>query len=376
MRTVADGKGGLEGIVVGKTAISVIDGVAGKLSYRGYDIFDLAKHATFEETCYLLWHGELPNREQLKRLDADLRMWRAVPDELLGALRRLARSGPMDALRTAVSALSIYDPEADDASPEANRRKAVRLTAQVATLTAAYGRLRNGQEPVAPDPQLGHAANFLHMLQGKAPDAEVARDFDVCLVLHADHHFNASTFAARVTASTLSDIHSAVTSAIGTLKGPLHGGANEDVMKMLEDVRAKHAEPRAYVVDKLARKEKVPGFGHRIYRTLDPRAVVLKDIAERLGKRRGNLHWYEMQLQIQSVMKEEKNLDANVDFFSASAYNAMGIPRELFTPVFAVARMSGWTAHVLEQQADNRLIRPDAEWAGSPARAWKQIDAR
>lgn len=373
---MAGEKGGLEGVVVGKTSISVIDGIAGKLSYRGYDIFDLARASTFEETCALLWNGELPTKDQLARLDKNLRDSRAVPEELLQALRRLARAPPMDALRTAVSALSLYDPEAEDNSPEANRRKAIRLVAQTATIVAAYGRLRNGQEPIAPDASLNHAANFLYMLQGKAPDPEIARDFDVALVLHADHHYNASTFSARVTASTLSDIHSAVTSAIGTLKGPLHGGANEDVMKMLEEIRAKHEEPRAAILGRLERKEKIPGFGHRVYKTVDPRSVVLKEIAERLGKRRGNLHWYEMQVVIQAAMKEQKNLDANVDFFSASAYNSMGIPRETFTPIFAVSRMSGWTAHVLEQQADNRLIRPDAEYVGPRDRAYVPVNAR
>ena len=370
------GKGGLEGIVVGKTEISVIDGLAGRLWYRGIDIMELARHSTFEETAFLLWHGRLPTRSELESLKKELQAEYAVPEEYLQALRPLVkREGPMEFLRTAVSMLGAYDDESEVMTPEANQRKAVRLTAKIPTLIAFYGRVRNGEEPVKPDTRLNIASNFLYMLQGKVPDEEICRDFDVALVLHADHHFNASTFSARVTASTLSDMHSAITSAIGTLKGPLHGGANTEVMAMLETVGDKeNAEP--FVLRKLQNKEKIMGFGHRVYKTVDPRSVVLKDAAERLGKRKGNLTFYEMNLVIQRVMKEQKNLDPNVDFYSAVVYNAMGIQKELFTPIFAMSRITGWTAHVMEQLRDNRLIRPDAEYVGPKDVAYTPIEQR
>ena len=370
------GKGGLEGVVAGKTALSMVDGQRGRLTYRGYGIGDLARHATFEEVAHLLWHGRLPTRAELARLDQALAAERAVPAAVLDLLRTIApTSPPMDALRTAVSALSPFDPDVADGSHDANLRKALRLTAKVATLVAAYHRFREGQEPVAPRKDLSHAANFLFMLSGKEPDAEMVRDFDVALILHADHGYNASTFSARVVASSLSDMHSAVTAAVGSLKGPLHGGANEAVMRMLEQI-GDETKVEAYVEAKLAKKEKIPGFGHRIYKTLDPRAPFLQEMSERLGKRAGNTQWYEMSTRIQRKVKELKGLDANVDFYSASTYQSMGIATYLFTPIFAVARVAGWTAHVVEQLDDNRLFRPDVEYVGPDHQDWVPLDKR
>ena len=370
------GKGGLEGVVAGKTALSMVDGQQGRLTYRGIDIGDLARNSSVEEVTHLLWHGSLPTKQQLQDTREKLAKERALPTPVIDLLRVLAgRSPPMDALRTAISALSPYDPDVDRNDPAGNLRKAHRITAKTATIIAAYHRLREGQEPIAPRADLGHAANFLYMLSGKEPDAEIARDFDVCLILHADHGFNASTFSARVTASTLSDMHSAITSAIGTLKGPLHGGANEAVMHMLEDIgSAERAEQ--YIVDKLGNKEKIPGFGHRIYKVLDPRAPFLKDMSERLGKRGGNLTWYTMSTKIQAKVKSMKALDANVDFYSASTYHSMGIATDLFTPIFALSRVSGWTAHVIEQLNDNRLYRPDADYVGPDRQEYTPIEKR
>jgi citrate synthase len=282
---------------------------------------------------------------------------------------------PMEALRTAVSALSLYDPEAEDMSEEANRRKALRLTAQMGTIVATYGRIREGMEPVAPDPKLNLAANFLYMLQGKAPNAEDARWFDMALILHADHSYNASTFAARVTASTLSDMHSAITSAIGTLKGPLHGGANEQAMRMLLEIQdVDNAEP--YVRNLLTQKKKVMGFGHRVYHTEDPRATELRKMSEELGRRTGQTKWFGMSKRIEDLMIREKKINANVDFYSASAYYVLGIPIDLYPLIFAVSRISGWTAHVLEQYASNRLMRPLAEYTGPRGLNYVPIDER
>jgi citrate synthase len=281
----------------------------------------------------------------------------------------------METLRTAISALSLYDPEAEDMSEEANRRKALRLTGQMGTLVAAFGRIREGNAPIAPDAKLGHAGNFLYMLQGKAPHTDDVRWFDVALILHADHSYNASTFAARVTASTLSDMHSAVTSAIGALKGPLHGGANEQVMKMLLEIQTTDkVEP--YIHNLLTQKKKIMGFGHRVYHTEDPRANVLRRMSEELGRRSGHAQWFEISKKIEDLMIREKKINANVDFYSASAYYVLGIPVDLYPLVFAVSRISGWTAHILEQYASNKLIRPLAEYTGPTDLKYVPIDQR
>jgi citrate synthase len=367
---------GLEGIVAAESRICFVDGVAGRLIYQGYDIHDLAAHAGFEEVAYLLWHGDLPTRAQLDVLKKELAAARTLPAPVLGLLRSFPRDVlPMDALRTAVSMLGIYDPESRDNSQAANLRKAVRLTAQTATVVAAIGRCREGKDPVAPDASLSHAANFLHMLWGRSPDDTSVKTIEIALILHADHELNASTFAARVTAATLADMHSAITSAIGTLKGPLHGGANEAVMRLLLRI-GDPAKILPAAREMLAAKQKIPGFGHRVYRTEDPRATHLRRMSEELGRRKGELKWFEMSRALEQFMLSEKHIYANVDFYSASSYYELGIPLELFTPVFAVSRISGWTAHVLEQLADNRLIRPRAEYVGPRNRTYVPIDKR
>ena len=357
-------KEGLEDVVVATSSICFIDGARGILSYRGIDIHELAEKSSFEEVCYLLWFGRLPKQKELDDLTEALAQNRTVPQEVFHLMKSFPRNAnPMDVLRTAVSALSLYDPEASAHDSEANLRKAYRLTGQVAGIVAATDRVRQGKEPVRPDPFLKHAANFVYMLTGKKPDATAEKAFDVALILHADHEFNASTFAGRVTAATLSDIHSATTSAIGALKGPLHGGANQDIMKMLLEI----AEPDRvlpYLNEALAQKRKISGFGHRVYRTEDPRATHLREMSQNLCQSSGNRKWFEMSRIIEETMKHQKNLNANVDFYSATVYYTLGIPVDLFTPIFAVSRISGWTAHILEQLENNRLIRPRAEYTG------------
>ena len=366
MATDVKPKGGLEDVTATTSAICYLDGERGVLAYCGYDIHDLARGASFEEVCFLLWHRRLPTRAELGDLQSQLAAERPLPEAVLRLMRTLPAVDGMDALRTLTSALGHYDPEANDASPQAQYRKAVRLTSRIATMVATWGRLQAGGSPVAPDPVLGHAANFLYMLTGERPNATAVRAFDVALVLHADHELNASTFAARVAAATLTDIYSAMVAAIGTLKGPLHGGANADVMRLLLEIGEDASGDRTEQVirGKLGRKEKVPGFGHRVYRTEDPRATHLRQMSRDLGKRAGNTAWYDMSQRIEAVVKGEKKLNANVDFYSASTYHALGIPIDLYTPIFAVSRMSGWTAHVLEQYANNRLIRPRADYTG------------
>jgi citrate synthase len=367
---------GLEGVVAAESEICYIDGELGFLSYQGYSIHVLADNATFGEVIYLLWNGRLPKRDELEELRSSLVRYRAIPPEVTEFLRGAAKGVPMDVLRTAVSMLSLYDPLAKDMGREANVEKAKKLMAQTATIVTTFDRLRNGCEIIPGDPQLGFAANFLYTLTGRKPDEVMERAFDVALILHADHEFNASTFAARVTAATLSDIYSAATSAIGALKGPLHGGANEDVVRMLlaaEDVDTALQTIR----DRLALKVKIPGFGHRVYRTEDPRATHLRSLSEELGKRTGHEHLYRTSKAIEETVKELKGLNANVDFYSASTYYSLGIPIDLFTPIFAVSRMSGWTAHILEQYRNNRLIRPRADYIGKPVdQPWTPIDQR
>ena len=366
MSTEAPSKAGLEDVVVASSAICYLDGARGVLAYRGYDIHDLATQASFEEVCYLLWHGRLPNRAELGELQSLLTVARPLPEGILRLMRTLPQDNAMDTLRTLVSALSHYDPHANDDSPDGRYRTSVRLTAQLASAVATSGRLASGGGLIAPDPALGHAANFLYMLTGNRPSALASRALDVALVLHADHEFNASTFVARVAAATLTDVHSAVTGAIGALKGPLHGGANTDVMHLLLNLGEDATDQKIdeTIRAKLSRKEKIPGFGHRVYKTEDPRATHLRKMSQELGQKSGSLKWFQISQRIEALVKAEKKLNANVDFYSASTYYALGIPPELFTPVFAVSRISGWTAHVLEQYAHNRLIRPRAEYIG------------
>ncbi len=379
MTTAAKPKAGLEDIVATSSAICFLDGDRGVLAYCGYDIHDLARHATFEEVCYLLWHRRLPTRAELGDLQSQLVAGRALPEPILRLMRTLPPGNTMDALRTLTSALSHYDADASDQSSQANYRKAVRLTAQLGSLVATMGRVNKGEGPIHPDPVLGHAANFLYMLTGERPSGLATRAFDVALILHADHELNASTFAARVAAATLTDIHSAIVAAIGTLKGPLHGGANADVMRMLLEIGPTAGLEKAedIVRGKLARKEKIPGFGHRVYHTEDPRATHLRQMSRDLGQRAGQPIWFEMSQRIEALVKADKKLNPNVDFYSASTYHALGIDIDLFTPIFAVSRVSGWTAHVLEQYANNRLIRPRAEYVGPeyPQR-YQPLDAR
>jgi citrate synthase len=359
-------KGGLEDVVATSSAICYLDGEKGVLAYCGYDIHDLAKSATFEEVCFLLWHRRLPSRSELGDLQSQLAAARPIAEPIIRLMRSLPPVDGMDALRTLTSVLAHYDSEANDPSPAANYRKAVRLTAQTATLVATWGRLRAGGGPIAPDPVLSHAANFLYMLTGERPGALETRAFDIALTLHADHELNASTFAGRVAAATLTDIYSAAVAAIGTLKGPLHGGANMDVMKMLLELGEDASGDRidSFVRGKLARKEKIAGFGHRVYKTEDPRATHLRQMSRDLGKRAGHPGWFDMSQRIEALVKSEKKLNPNVDFYSASMYYTLGIPLDLYTPIFAVSRMSGWTAHILEQYANNRLIRPRADYIG------------
>ena len=366
MATPAPTKAGLEDIVATSSAICYLDGDRGVLAYCGYDIHDLAKSATFEEVCFLLWHRRLPSRAELGDLQSQLAASRPLPEAIVRLMRALPPVDGMDALRTLSSALAHYDAEANDASPQAQYRKAVRLTAQIGTMVATWGRMQAGGGPIAPDPVLGHAANFLYMLTGERPGALAAHAFDVALTLHADHELNASTFAGRVAAATLTDIYSAVVAAIGTLKGPLHGGANAEVMKMLLELGENAGGDRIddFVRGKLARKEKIPGFGHRVYRTEDPRATHLRQLSRDLGKRAGATAWFDMSQRIEALVKAEKKLNPNVDFYSASMYYTLGIPIDLYTPIFAVSRISGWTAHILEQYANNRLIRPRADYTG------------
>jgi citrate synthase len=366
MTTASTPKAGLEDTVATSSAICYLDGDRGVLAYSGYDIHDLARHATFEEVCFLLWHRRLPTRAELGDLQSQLIAGRPLPEPVIRLMRALPPGNTMDALRTLTSALGHYDPDANEQTPQANGTKAVRLTAQIASLVATIGRLEKGGGPIQPDPVLSHAANFLYMLTGERPSALATRAFDVALILHADHELNASTFAARVVAATLSDIHSAIVAAIGALKGPLHGGANADVMRLLLEIGRDAPPDKAEEVvrAKLARKEKIPGFGHRVYHTEDPRATHLREMSRDLGQRAGEPMWYEMSQRIEALVKAEKKLNANVDFYSASTYHALGIDIDLFTPIFAVSRVSGWTAHVLEQYANNRLIRPRAEYIG------------
>ncbi len=356
---------GLEGIVATTSGICWIDGDAGVLSYRGIDIHELAAKSTFEETTYLLWFGKLPTEVELKDFRQKLVDARSLDWRVIDFLKQIpAKAAPMEVLRTAVSLLGIADPEDNDNSHDSNVRKCIRLTSQISMIVAGFDRLRRRLPLIEADRTLSHAGNFLWMLTGEKPIAEATAAFDVALVLHADHELNASTFAARVIAATLSDVHSAMTGAIGALKGPLHGGANEAVAKLLDQIEKANADPVEHVRGMLARKEKISGFGHRVYKTEDPRATHLRRMSEELGRAAGNLKWFTMSRAIEEFIKGEKKLNANVDFYSASTYTTLGITPDLFTPIFAVSRIAGWAAHVIEQHDNNRLIRPRAEYTG------------
>jgi citrate synthase len=365
MSTTMHAPKGLEGVVATTSSICYIDGEQGVLAYRGIDIHELAENSTFEETCYLLWFGRLPSRDELRELRDRIAEEREVDASIFRQLQQVPKNAPpMDVLRTMVSTLSFFDPEEKSNEREANIHKAIRLTSQIAMIVAAYDRVRKGQPIVEPDRSLSHAANFLLMLNGKRPSKTAERALDIALILHADHELNASTFAARVTAATLSDMHSAITSAIGCLKGPLHGGANEAVFHILQSIDRAGADAVEYVKGMLAQKQKIPGFGHRVYHTEDPRATHLRQMSRDLGASSGEPKWFGYSHAIEGFVKGEKKLNANVDFYSASTYHTLGIDVDLFTPVFAVSRISGWTAHVIEQLADNRLIRPRADYIG------------
>jgi len=371
-------KGGLEDVVVSTSEICFIDGDEGRLVYRGYDVNELVDRSTFEEVVYLLWHGRLPDRNDLtahtRALTATAN--RRLPPKLVSILRALPRrTAPMEVLRTGVSALAAFDADAADNSHEATVRKSIRLTAQLPTLVAAWERIRRGKTPVAPNPRLGLAANFLYMMSARRPTALAAKAFDVGLILHADHEFNASTFAARVTAATLSDVHAAVTSAIGTLKGPLHGGANEQVMRMVEQI-ATPARAEAWIRRALAAKTRVMGFGHRVYRVEDPRARHLRRLAAELGRQTGKTESVEILDTVARIVSTERQIYPNVDLYSGAAYAAMGIPTDQFTPIFALSRVAGWTAHVMEQHTNNRLIRPRSDYTGQTHLAYVPIDRR
>ncbi len=372
-------KRGLEGVLVAESSLSYIDGDQGTLVYRGYEIDDLARNASFEEVVYLLWEGDLPDADELERLRSAMVEERHLDDDVHRLVRELAEADedPMAALRTVVSSLSAHDPDAD-ADPtdeEANLRKGRRITAKAPTALAAFDRIRNGDDPVEPRSDLEHATNFLYMLNGEEPDDVLAETFDQALVLHADHGLNASTFSAMVTASTLADLHAAVTSAIGTLSGSLHGGANQDVMEMLQEVDDSSKDPLQWVADALERGRRVPGFGHRVYNVKDPRAKILSEKSRALGEA-GEMKWYEYSKTIEEHLMEEKGLAPNVDFYSASTYYQMGIPVDVYTPIFAISRLSGWIAHVLEQYEDNRLIRPRGRYVGPEDRTVTPIDER
>lgn len=369
-------KAGLEGVVAAQSSISDVNGQEGRLIYWGYDIHDLAEHATFEEVTYLLWNGQLPTASQLDELKRLLAQEAGLPAQIQQLIREIPKeANPMEMLRTVVSALGLYDADGADMSREANVNRAISLTAKFPTIVTTFERVRNGLEPVEPREDLSIAGNFLYTLRGQEPDEIATRTMDVALVLHADHELNASTFAARITAATLSDMYSAIVSAIGTLKGPLHGGANEGVIKNLLEIGTVD-NVEAWTKDALAKKKKIMGFGHRVYRTEDPRATHLREMSRQLGERTGEKKWYEMSRKMEEVMLREKKLNPNVDFYSASTYYALGIPTDLFTPIFACSRITGWTAHVLEQYANNRLIRPRAEYVGPRGQKYVPIDER
>lgn len=367
---------GLEGIIAASTRLSDVQGDVGRLIYCGYDIDELAGRVTFEEVVHLLHHGHLPNQKELNELKATLAGFRELPQGVINIIKTLPKTTPpMHAIRTGVSALGCFDTTAEDDSMHAQRRKALRLIAQIPVITAFFHRHRQGLDLVHPDAHLGEAANFLYMVDGEKPSDEKESTMDMCYVLHADHGMNASTFSARVTIATLSDMYSAITTAIGTLKGPLHGGANEGVIKMLQEIGSLD-KVDAFIEDAMAQKKKIMGIGHRVYKVLDPRAPHLKRMAQILSQKLGDAKWIQMSERIAELMFRKKGLNANVDFYSATVYYSLGIPTDLFTPIFAISRTSGWTAHVLEQLADNRLIRPQSLYIGPTGLKVKPIADR
>jgi citrate synthase len=367
---------GLEGVVVANTKLSAVRGQQGELIYAGYNIDDLAGNVTYEEVVHLLHHGRLPNRAELEEQNDLLRGFRELPQGVIEIIRHLPKdAAPMHAIRTAMSALGCWDTTAEEQSLYQQRRQCMRLIAQIPVVTAYFHRHRLGLEPVAPDAKLGEAANFLYMISGEMPSEEAVSTLDMCYVLHADHGMNASTFSSRVTIATLSDVYSAITSAIGTLKGPLHGGANEGVIKMLQEIGSLD-KVDAYIEDALAQKKKIMGIGHRVYKVLDPRAPHLKRMAKILSEQLGEPKWIKMSERIAELMLEKKGLNANVDFYSATVYYSLGLPIDLFTPIFAIARTAGWTAQILEQLSDNRLIRPGADYVGPEGLKVAPIDQR
>ncbi len=368
---------GLEDVIAGESGICFIDGDKGILAYRGYNIHELATNSTFEETCHLLWFGKLPKKDELDDTSKKLAGSRQISGQVIDLMRAFPKDvPPMHTYRSAFSALALYDKEAEEMSPEANVRKAIRATAQTATIVANIDRLRKGKDFVQPRTDLTHAANFAYMLNGELPNSTIAKALDIALILHADHELNASTFACRVTAATLSDLYSAVTSGIGALKGPLHGGANEAVMRMLLKIDDP-ARVDDFIHDIFAKKQKTAGFGHRVYTTEDPRATHLRRMSKEATERVGQAKWFQMSARIEEIVKAEKKLNPNVDFYSASTYYVIGMPIDLFTPFFGVSRVSGWTAHILEQYSNNRLIRPRAEYTGPvPELKWIPIDQR
>jgi citrate synthase len=372
----ASAAAGLRGVVVGASSVSDVVGDKGELIYQGYNIHDLARHSTFEEVAFLLWNKRLPNRVELDGLKQRLGKSYAIPTQIVDLLRQVPREAdPIDVLRTAVSAAEFYDPTARDISSEASLKTSIKLTAQFPTLVATADRIRRGLEPVESLPNENIATNFLYMLKGEKPSEHDARLFDVCLILHADHELNASTFTARVVAGTLANVYASVTAAIGALSGPLHGGANTNVMKTLLEI-GEVDNVESFIKQALASKRKIMGFGHAVYRTEDPRATHLRQFSKEMGERAGDTKWYEMSRKLEEVMMREKGLYPNVDFFSASTYYMMGIPLDLYTPIFAVSRITGWTAHILEQYADNKLIRPRAEYVGPRNVAYVPIEDR
>ena len=370
---------GLENVIATQTKLCFIDGKRGKLLYYGYDINDLAEHSTFEEVAFLLWNGRLPKKDEFDKFVSEIRSEYDIPDELVSAMKLFPKdTDPMDVLKTSVSILGMFDPERDDNSLEANRRKAIKLTAKFPTIVTAWEHIKNGKEPVKPNKDYNIATNFLYMLKGEKPDELFAKIMDVALILHAEHEMNASAFSTRVTISTLSDMYSAITSAVGTLKGPLHGGANRRVMEYLREI-GDLSKVDDYIKEKMEQKVKLAGFGHRVYKSMDPRATILKKYSKMLGEKVGEPKWYKMCERIEELWVAKfgsKGVYPNVDFYSGTVYYYMGIPLELYTPIFAISRVVGWTAHILEQLADNRIYRPRAEYVGPVDLKYVPIDKR